>query len=382
MSSDEDFLTRLNALKKSSVSLDRAYNSRVAVSPSLSRPEDLATRFARLGSISPLISTISSGVASANAVRAPTVAPDAPSYLHGIAGGIHGHNVEFNEEDEKTLEDLLGHLKEAVGPEAEWALTGQEERAMNRLLEDAKNVLSNHVDGSLQGSTLNVEKNLHGDRRGQPNWETIEYDVGTMSVPIGKENDGYRDCDRSGADKELSEDKEVEDVVAPVMAELELSRSCDSPSSVPEDCKYSTTAKQLSGSQDHNDLNLPTAPTELLEDDSNQSQKIEDALKARLAALASPSSMPIDSLGLPSAPSFSPRKQPLVVSSFEKQVYDEIETWCVLCQDDATLRCLGCDGDLYCQICWTEGHRGESAGIEEKRHQTLEYVRKKKELIK
>lgn len=43
---------------------------------------------------------------------------------------------------------------------------------------------------------------------------------------------------------------------------------------------------------------------------------------------------------------------------------DEMDTsdspelpWCVLCNKDATVRCLDCGGDIYCSECNKEVHR-------------------------
>nr|CAD7435843.1 unnamed protein product [Timema monikensis] len=31
--------------------------------------------------------------------------------------------------------------------------------------------------------------------------------------------------------------------------------------------------------------------------------------------------------------------------------------WCIICNEDATRQCTDCDGDLYCDECFSKGHR-------------------------
>ncbi|KAJ4382851.1 hypothetical protein N0V86_002076 [Didymella sp. IMI 355093] len=365
---DDDLLARLNALKKSSVSLDTTYNASIAPRPT----DDLASRFARLGSASPSSSLQPSRTASSNNV----VAPGAPSYLEGVAQGVGGNTVEFNEEDEKSLEELLGELNGAVGERKEWDMGRREQADVGKLLKDMRTILPELQNDRAHDAQQRTRGGQEGKSEGLTDWENVEFDVGSASVgPKRNEDDGNSDEDEP---KKQTEDEEADDVIARIMAELEISRKYDPPSPPPpysdRDPGPSTPEKSAGNNAHETSLTLPSAPTTLKPTDSlDETQSLEDAFTARLAALAGPQT---DALGLPSAPSFAPsKKPPTVQSSVQSKMDEEIDTWCIICQDDATLRCLGCDGDLYCRNCWMEGHRGESAGFEERRHRAVEFVK-------
>ena len=87
------------------------------------------------------------------------------------------------------------------------------------------------------------------------------------------------------------------------------------------------------------------------------------------ASLVFPSvpDIPLPSLALPSAPTAAPStlKPTSKNHGFSDQ---DIDSWCIICCANATVKCFGCDGDLYCWGCWREGHVGEDAGVEEKGH--------------
>lgn len=375
MPSDDDLLARLNALKKSSVTLDTNYSSSISQSSPPDSTSDLAARFARLGSASPAASPQPSRTTSTNDARAPIVAPGAPSYLEGIADGVGGSTLEFNEEDEKSLEELLGELNGAVGDRKDWDISNQEQQDVGKLLQDMKRILPEVVNSRVQDANT---KKTQGKEE-LTDWENIEVNVGSGTVTAGQEQDEADNLD-DDENKKRTEEEEADDVIARVMAELEISKKYDPPSPPSEAGNDSNNGEEKDkANAEDSGLDLPSAPTDLPEDDFERTKAIEDAFTARLAALSAPSPSQTDSLGLPSAPSFSPRKKPAVKSNLQQRLEDEADTWCIICNDDATLRCLGCDNDLYCQNCWMEGHCGESAGFEERMHKAVLYSRKKKE---
>lgn len=129
-----------------------------------------------------------------------------------------------------------------------------------------------------------------------------------------------------------------------------------------------------STADDGSGLTLPTVPT-ILQDPVPASKAPDDpfesSIAVRLAALKGPGHKPIttDAFGLPSAPTFQPEDRP-VPKVAKKPGYsdDDMKTWCIVCLEEATVRCMGCDGDVYCARCWREMHVGPSAGYDERGH--------------
>ena len=93
------------------------------------------------------------------------------------------------------------------------------------------------------------------------------------------------------------------------------------------------------------------------------------SLPESFASLVFPSlpDLPMPSLALPTPPTAIPstRKPTKQYTGFSDK---EIDSWCIICCANATVKCFGCDGDLYCWGCWREGHVGEDVGLEEKSH--------------
>ena len=260
-----------------------------------------------------------------------------------------------NEEDDQTLEQLLAELNvsnDLAAPE--------EDRDINALLREAKT--------ALPKDEPRIMKELPGDEQDKGEKSSAEKQRDTL--------DGW----------EPGDDEAADEYIAQVLAELELEgqhslseHDTQGPEHAEDAIQPPDSAKvedEAHGEPDvadadedgdhHESLDLPSAPLDQLPSlPPSASVSIgtdEHSLAARLANLSLPS------VRKPATKALAP----------PKYTDEEIDSWCVICNEDATVRCLGCDGDLYCQACWDEGHRGKDVGFEERTHKAVLYNRKDK----
>jgi hypothetical protein len=126
------------------------------------------------------------------------------------------------------------------------------------------------------------------------------------------------------------------------------------------------------------DLALPSVPQDPESSPStnqNTGTNIED-ITARLSALRASSEPP--GSDLPSVPTSKPTKDnPNRLKSRTNYTDDDMDSWCIVCLEDATLRCLGCeDEDAYCNRCWREMHVGPAAAFDDRSHKAVQFDRK------
>ncbi|KAL2180200.1 uncharacterized protein P884DRAFT_255195 [Thermothelomyces heterothallicus CBS 202.75] len=139
------------------------------------------------------------------------------------------------------------------------------------------------------------------------------------------------------------------------------------------------------GDGDEPSFTLPAVPSQLPDPATTTTTTMatdgggddfEKDISARLASLRGFGSL--DALGLPSAPTFRPQDRhgqsssvPVGKNLLRPSRYsdEDQKTWCIVCLEDAAIRCIGCDNDVYCARCWKEMHVGPSAGYDERGHQ-------------
>lgn len=332
----DDLFSRLNALKAPT----KAPKARVPPSgphPSIkpkNDDDDITARFRRLAS----------GDGSSSSSPQPRKTPDD---LRDLVATIPSERVG-NDEDDQSLDDLL---KDLGADQNSWLNHGSEEDRVSNLLKEAKLALPQR------------ETEEHEDEN-----KIQSEDVEEKHIPgLLDKNEAVAETEGEAHDQDTRDEKDADDYISQLMADIELRRRQgiedeDNEGSASGDQPKDGLRPQARTAREATPLDdLPSAPSTA----PVLAFISDDDLEARFA-----------SLSLPSTPTNKPTTKtptPKTKSNLPTYTEEDIESWCQICNEDATLRCLGCEGedDLYCQPCWVEGHRGPDAGYEEKRHRAV-----------
>lgn len=283
-----------------------------------------------------------------------------PDEDEGAAGGDSGSS--------KRVEDLLAKLK--ADPGAQPPVPAESKPDVSSMAKD-----EGSDEDDSEGETMSREVE---------NVISRAMDELGLDGPASQQPTGPDAAPRARGDPEVGGDPELALPTVPQDAAGDKEGHSTSP-------KPTTKPGGSDKDGDGEGLSLPAVPTELV-DPAPTSGKVpsgggddedpfESSIVARLAALKGASAPIIrtDALGLPSAPTFRPEDNAApgakrLVARASGYTDADQKTWCIVCLEDGTIRCLGCDddgaggGEVYCARCWKEIHVGPSAGYDERGH--------------
>ncbi|OAR02850.1 hypothetical protein LLEC1_04643 [Akanthomyces lecanii] len=236
----------------------------------------------------------------------------------------------------------------------------------------------------------------------EPSDEQVKALLERLADEIPKDTDSPS-AHKEGEDHELDSDddsdseatrRKVNDVVEQYQDEAELEASPSRKSSKDEDFQDPHDEATHGDNTDAADLGLPSVPSDPQDLPSSpgtgakQRRPDLDDMTARMAALRAPSHNTDGggdddegggSFGLPDVPTSRPSSKPIQrLQTRTKYTDDDVDSWCTVCLEDATLRCLGCDDDVYCARCWREMHVGPAAAFDDRSHRAVQFTRDKK----
>jgi len=336
---DQNLLARLNALKRSTVSFQQANNLPQPAAKKQSVSPDPAPARALGADLLSRWKTLGGG----------------PSEAHPINSATSTDKLD----DEKTVEELLADL----GPSDAWDIPKSEKDQVADLLQSAK-------------SALEATTSEEGDKDislAENNSFTRLSAIDVSAFQPEPESDEDAGQPGAGPRQKDNVNDEADELLARILDEVkhEPPPPYEDHEQPPEheDAPSGDDAEQhhdVTSALGRSGLDLPTTPSKLPDPvvptaESNQ----DEDLASRFAGL----SLPSVPTGMKSAKPSTPAKPSAGFTD------EDIDTWCIICNDDATVRCIGCDGDLFCNNCWMEGHRGEDAGMEERKHKAVQYVK-------
>ena len=351
---DDDLLARLNALKPSSVKLNSnpqpTFDIEISKPPS-SLEDKLADRLKNLrAGGSPAANTPPTKLATGDAADILTSQIGDEVASEPLADWQHDGN-------EQSIDDLLAELES----NEQLKRNPDDSDDVAALLREAREALpppgqaDDSADGDHRTNTRDGNDNASGD-----------------------EHDDHDDNEKS---EDQRDEADADDYVQRVLAELDYDRKhgiADEEEEQQQDNNNATAQPSAPSSQPTkpSPFDLPSTPSKHPSPHSPPSYE-DSELESRFSTL---------SLALPSTPTTAPssatKAKQKVADALAKSkakpkaptfTDDEIDSWCCICNEDGAVRCLGCEGDIYCQQCWREGHG--NGPDQERGHRAVQFVK-------
>ncbi|KAL7963937.1 hypothetical protein V8C34DRAFT_266991 [Trichoderma compactum] len=219
----------------------------------------------------------------------------------------------------------------------------------------------------------------------EPSDEQVKALLENLSLSVPNDDAGGDESENKAGDSDDSDGEhmqsKVKDIIAQFKDEIELGAALGSPDDEADSAKQDQDESEAGDA----DLALPSLPSNLADLPNFAPQRPSvtgnmNDITARMAALKAPSTE--DSFSLPSVPSSKPSagdKPVKRLASKTDYTDDDIDGWCTVCLNDATLQCIGCDGDPYCTRCWREMHIGPAAAFDDRSHKAVQFTKAKKD---
>ncbi|KAJ4862998.1 hypothetical protein T069G_03952 [Trichoderma breve] len=219
----------------------------------------------------------------------------------------------------------------------------------------------------------------------EPSDEQVKALLENLSLSVPKGDAGGDEKENKAGDSDDSDGEhmqsKVKDLIAQFKDEIELEAALGNPDDEADSAKQDQDEDGDGNDGTGANLALPSLPSNLadLPNFAPQRPANMNDITARMAALKAPSTE--DSFSLPSVPSSKPSagdKPVKRLTSKTDYTDDDIDGWCTVCLNDATLQCIGCDGDPYCTRCWREMHIGPAAAFDDRSHKAVQFTKAKK----